>query len=236
MSRLRLEPSRLPVRRPTAVRLSWAGGATPALRVAADGSVALPRPVRARGFRMTVVASRFPAGASQRERSTRAVGIAGVSVPGLAAAAPPAAGPLRAACGSVVVEVEGRRVPLRPRGTVAGLEAGRPLRGPWLPRPGRHGGGRPARALAAGCLQRGPAQAVLARAAPACRGRRGRPGAGPRPDREELGRGRAGGADGAVVARARPELLQGLEGQLRRSRPGRAAPDQRLRQRLARAG
>ena len=127
VSRLRLEPSRLPVRRPTAVRLSWAGGATPALRVAADGSVALPRPVRARAFRMTVVASRFPSGASQRERSTRAVGVAGVAVPGLAAVGRPAAGPLRAACGSVVVEVEGRRVPLRPRGTVAGLEAGRPL-------------------------------------------------------------------------------------------------------------
>ncbi len=110
------------------MRLSWAGGATPALRVAADGSVTLPRPVRARAFRMTVVASRFPRGASARERSTRAVGLAGVTVPGVAAGDPPAAAaPLRAPCGSVVVEVEGRRVPLRPRGTAADLLAGRPL-------------------------------------------------------------------------------------------------------------
>ena len=83
VSRLRLTPSRLPVRRPTRVRVSWRGGSTPALAVAADGSVALPRPVRARAFRLTILDARFPAGTTRRERATRAVGLASVSVPGL---------------------------------------------------------------------------------------------------------------------------------------------------------
>jgi arabinofuranan 3-O-arabinosyltransferase len=128
VSRLRLAPPPLPVRRPTLVRLSWTGGSSPALRVGADGTVALPRPVRARGFRLTVLAARFPARAGARERSTRAVGIASVTGVGLGPVTSPRAGPLRAPCGSAMIEVAGRPVPLEPRGTVAALEAGRPLR------------------------------------------------------------------------------------------------------------
>ena len=42
VSRLTLTPARLPVRRPTEVRLSWPGGSTGTLPVAADGTVTLP--------------------------------------------------------------------------------------------------------------------------------------------------------------------------------------------------
>ena len=128
VSRLRLAPAAAPIRRPTVVRLSWSGGSTPPLRVGPRGRVTLPREVRARGFRLTVLAARFPAGARRRERSTRAVGVASVSVPGLRPVRAPTAGPLRGRCGSVAIEVGGSEARLRPRGTVAALEAGRPIR------------------------------------------------------------------------------------------------------------
>jgi arabinofuranan 3-O-arabinosyltransferase len=96
--------------------------------VAADGSFALPRPVRARTFRLTVLDARFPEGATRRQRATRAVGIGSLAVPGVRAAGAATSGPLRAVCGDARVEVGAREVPLRPRGTVAELEAGRPLR------------------------------------------------------------------------------------------------------------
>jgi arabinofuranan 3-O-arabinosyltransferase len=127
VSRLTLAPSSLVVRRPTVVSLSWPGGATPPLTVAADGSVTLPRAVRARRLRLTILQASFPAGATQRQRASAAVGIGSVEVPGMARPQIPTAGPLHAACGSVSVEVAGRQVALRPHGTVAGLNAGRPF-------------------------------------------------------------------------------------------------------------
>jgi arabinofuranan 3-O-arabinosyltransferase len=128
LSRLRLTPAKLPIRRPTVVRVSWPGGATAPLRVAADGQVTLGRSVRARAFRLTVLDAAFPSGSGPDGRSTRAVGIGTLTVPGLPAVTPPAKGPLRAACGSARVEVGDREVPLEPRGTVVALESGRPLR------------------------------------------------------------------------------------------------------------
>ena len=128
VSSLQLTPARSPIRRPSVVRLSWAGGSTPPLRVAADGAVVLPRAARARAFRLTILKARFPAAATQLESSTRAVGLASLSVPGLPPAPRGEEGPLRAPCGSVRLDVGGRRVSLRPRGTIAALEAGGPLR------------------------------------------------------------------------------------------------------------
>jgi hypothetical protein len=129
ISKMRIAPARVLMRRPSVVRLSWSSGSTPPLRVGADGTVTLPRPVRARSFRLTILESRFPAGATARQRSTRAVGIGSLSVPGLPPVAQQAPeGHVRAACGMVRIDVGGREVPLRPRGTIAALEAGRPLR------------------------------------------------------------------------------------------------------------
>jgi hypothetical protein len=127
VSSVRLTPSRRPVRRPTVVRISWPGGSTAPLPVGADGSVALASPVTARSFRVTVLGAVFPAGSTARRQQARAVGIGSVSVAGLKPVAMPVSGPLRAPCGTVAVSVGGRRVSLAPHGTVAELNAGRPL-------------------------------------------------------------------------------------------------------------
>jgi arabinofuranan 3-O-arabinosyltransferase len=127
LSRLRLEPARLPVRRPTRVRLSWPGGESAPLEVGADGSVELPEPVRARSFRLTVLDTAFPAGADKRERDTRAVGIGSLSAPGLAPVSVLRSGLLNAACGAASVEAGDSAVRLQPSGTVEQLDAGDPL-------------------------------------------------------------------------------------------------------------
>ena len=127
ISSLRLTPSSEPVRRPTVVQLSWPGGSSGPLRVGRDGSVTMPRSIRASSFRLTVLDAAFPAAGIVRERQARAVGIGAVSVPGLAPVRIPSTGSLHAPCGTVAVSVGGHRVPLQPVGTVAALDAGRPL-------------------------------------------------------------------------------------------------------------
>ncbi len=127
VTQLRLGPSPLPVRRPARVRLSWPGGASAPLVVSPSGEVVLPAPVRARTFTLTVAQAAFPAGATARQREAKAVGIGSISLPGLAAPAIPASGPLHARCGAVSIDAGGRSVPLTVAGTVAQLDAGRPL-------------------------------------------------------------------------------------------------------------
>jgi len=127
VSRLRLTPPGEPARRPTVVRLSWPGGATAPLRVATDGAVTLARPVRASRFRLTILDTAAAPGATDRERSTRAVGIGSLEVPGLAPVSVPRTGALRTSCGAVRVQAGGSTASLRPRGTVEGLDAGNPL-------------------------------------------------------------------------------------------------------------
>jgi hypothetical protein len=145
ISRLRLLASPLTVRRPTVVQLSWPGGATAPLPVSPDGVLTLPRPVRARGFRLTVLDAAFPADATAQQRNAKAVGIGALTVPGLAPVRIPVTGALRAPCGTVAIAIGASRVPLEPSGTVAQLDAGRPM---------------PARACAAG--GRTPAPATMA--------------------------------------------------------------------------
>lgn len=128
VTRLRLAPSTVPVRRATVVQVSWPGGQTAPLSVAPSGLVSLPTAVVAPTFRITVLGAAFPRGATARQRNASAVGIGEVSVPGLSPVRVPAVGPLRAPCGSVAVNVGGRRVPMEPIGTVAQFDAGQPLR------------------------------------------------------------------------------------------------------------
>jgi hypothetical protein len=131
------------VRRPRRVRLVVDGQATPAVAVEAEGRVALPAPVRGREFRLEVLDAAFPPGATGRQRQRRAVAIAEVRGAGArardggrAAAGDgrrPATGdgagtrPIAAPCGALEVVAGGARVGLRPHGTVADLDAGRPL-------------------------------------------------------------------------------------------------------------
>jgi hypothetical protein len=141
LSRLRLEMPRGPVRHPTLVQLSWAGGRTPPLRVAANGAVHLTSPARARSFRLTILRAGFPPGTTRRERATRAVGIASVTAPGVPTVHPQRAGGLRSRCGEVAVQAGGRRASLRVDGTIGDLLAGRPLRARGCSGPLRLGAG-----------------------------------------------------------------------------------------------
>lgn len=127
--RLTLAPPVLPVRVPTRVRLRWPRGATRPLAVAPSGVIALPTPVRARSFRLDVLAADFRSPATASQRRQRAVAIGELRVPGLPGLAPPSPSrPLAAPCGLARVRTAGGPVRLRPAGTVADLDAGRPLR------------------------------------------------------------------------------------------------------------
>jgi hypothetical protein len=118
--RLLLVRSRLPGRFPSEVRLSSGGRRTAPLRVRADGSVTLPRPLRGRSFRLDVLA----AGGSARP----AVAIADVGGAGVPRVRVPRAGAVQGRCGDVAGTLGGRRLALRPAGRVAALDAGQPLR------------------------------------------------------------------------------------------------------------
>ncbi|HEY6522165.1 MAG TPA: alpha-(1-_3)-arabinofuranosyltransferase family protein [Solirubrobacteraceae bacterium] len=121
---LRLLAASIPVARPTQVRLTWPGGATPALPVDPGGRVALPRAVSARRFRLTILTAAAPARASAADR--RAVGIAEVlGVRGLPAIR--AAGFHGAPCGAVRVRVNSGVIRLRVTGSAAAFAQGRPL-------------------------------------------------------------------------------------------------------------
>ena len=127
LRRLDLVAARQPVRRPTRVQISWPGGSSPPLAVAAGGAVVLPRPARASAFRITILAAAFPAGLSARQQTARAVGIGSILVPGLRPVTVAHQGPLRSGCGAVSVSVAGRDVALRVTGTIGDLDAGLPL-------------------------------------------------------------------------------------------------------------
>ena len=133
--RLRLRAPAVTVRRPTLVRLV-APDASAEAPVAADGTVVLPRTLRARRFSLLVLAARFPAGASGAERQRRAVGVA--EVDGIAGArVRDPAGALRGRCGDAAVVTGSGTVRLRPAGDAAALERGDPLRAVACGRPQR---------------------------------------------------------------------------------------------------
>jgi hypothetical protein len=126
------------------VRLSWPGGATPALAVAPDGRVALPAPVHARDFRLDILAAAFPPGTPRTGRADRAVGIGELSGLGGASAASPRGGAVTSPCGAVRVRsTAGGSLGLRVRGSRAAFDAGSPLRaascGAPLSLPAGHG-------------------------------------------------------------------------------------------------
>jgi hypothetical protein len=102
------------------VRLSFPGGRTSEFPVGADGAVVLPRPVRARSFRLDVLA----AGGSSRP----AVAIGEVRGAGAPRVRVPRAGSLHGRCSDLPGTVGTARLALRPAGSVAALDAGRALR------------------------------------------------------------------------------------------------------------
>jgi arabinofuranan 3-O-arabinosyltransferase len=129
VARLTLTAPREAVRRPTLVRIRWPGGSTPPLAVASDGQVTLPRPVRARLFRIEILSAAFVPGTPSSERDVRAVGIAEVrGVDGLQPIRMPRRRSLAMPCGGAVVRVGGGAIPLRVTGASEAFESGSPLR------------------------------------------------------------------------------------------------------------
>ena len=123
---LRLLPPSIPVARATQVRLTWPGGATPALPVDPGGRVALPRAVSARRFRLTILTAAVTGPAHPSAADRRAVGIAELrGVRGLPAIR--ATGFHGAPCGAVRVGVSGAVIRLRVTGSSAAFAQGRPL-------------------------------------------------------------------------------------------------------------
>jgi hypothetical protein len=104
---------------PTSVDVGAAGRTIRGLRVTRGGTVRLPRPVNARSVRLAVRSA--PADAT-------VVAVGDVRGDGVPSAPRGGAGRARGRCGDVWIEADGRRLPLRPRGAVAALESGLPLR------------------------------------------------------------------------------------------------------------
>ncbi len=119
---LRLTPPRERVRRPTLVRL---GGTTLPVE---DGTITLPRPLRARRVRLEILEAEWPEGTPGVIRQRRAVGIGEIEGPGVPHAQVPRSGALSARCGDLAGTIGGPALALRAAGDIAGLDAGTPLR------------------------------------------------------------------------------------------------------------
>jgi arabinofuranan 3-O-arabinosyltransferase len=139
---LRLAAAREDVRRPTLVRLRWAGGRTsPKLRVGPGGEVVLPGPVRSRSFELEVLEAAFAPDVPAGRRRNRGVGIAEIEgVDGLRAVRG-AGRDLSARCGALNARVGAKTVDLRVSAPRSDLEAGKPLRARHCGPPVRLGAG-----------------------------------------------------------------------------------------------
>jgi hypothetical protein len=109
---------------PSRVRISAPDGVSAVAAVGPDGTVALPRPVRTRELRIAVLATR-PA---RRPNGLRATAVGEVAVPGVGFPPRRDAERIAGRCGDISVRAAGRTAQARLAGSVADLEAGRPLR------------------------------------------------------------------------------------------------------------
>ncbi len=116
--RLALVRSGLSARFPTLISLAPTGGSPVTLPVAGDGTVRLPVPLRARGFRLTVLRSAGAGAVAVAVAEIRGTGVAVVRT---------GRGVLAGRCGDLTARLGFRAVALRASGTVANLDAGRPL-------------------------------------------------------------------------------------------------------------
>ena len=95
-------------------------------RVQPGGVVALGRPLRTRGLRVEIV--RAVAGLRARRRNLRAVAIGELRIPGFAPPAPRRAGAFSTGCGELRVSADGGHSEVAVTGSLADLDAGRPVR------------------------------------------------------------------------------------------------------------
>jgi hypothetical protein len=126
---LRLERAPVRLRFPTRVRVVADGRPTAPLAVAADGSVALPAPLRARTVRIEVLDAAFPRGTPGIDRQRRAVGVGEVSGDGVPrAVVRHGGGALGLPCGDgPTLHLGAHVVRLRVGATAEAIDVGRPL-------------------------------------------------------------------------------------------------------------
>jgi hypothetical protein len=110
---------------PARVAVTAGGRRYGPLRVRPDGLVTLPGPIRARRVTVTVLSQRRP---RTRGRLLRTVAVGELRVPRLQPVAMRRSGRFASRCGELTFSAGGRRATARVTGTVAALEAGRPLR------------------------------------------------------------------------------------------------------------
>ncbi len=125
---LGLERAAARVRFPTRVRVVADGRPTAPLASAADGTVPLPAPLRARTVRIEVLDAAFPRGTPGIDTQRRAVGVGEVTGDGVPHAAVRRGGSLRLPCGDgPTLHLGTRVVHLRVATTPGAIDAGRPL-------------------------------------------------------------------------------------------------------------
>ncbi|CAB4870127.1 MAG: DUF3367 domain-containing protein [Actinobacteria bacterium] len=124
---LKLVPDSPLYARATLVKVTFDGLATGLVKVGANGSVSLPRAIRARNIRIDIVKSAVPPGPASF-RLLPAVAIREVVVPGMKAPAPRRRGTFATACGSLRVNANDSSVKGRVTGTVDDLDNARPLK------------------------------------------------------------------------------------------------------------
>ncbi len=126
--RLATPDASTPVRFPTRVRVRADDDVTAPLPVQDDGTIRLPRTLTARRFRVELLDAAFPPGTPASARRRRAVGVGEITGPTIPVVAATSADAIDGRCGNAALSVAGSRLPLRPAGTIATLDAGRPLR------------------------------------------------------------------------------------------------------------
>jgi len=126
VSSMRLVPDLPLYARPTVVKVTFDGLATGLIKVAADGTVKLPRPVRARSVRIDVVKAAVPDGPASF-RLLPAVAIREIVIPGFNAPRPRRTGTFATRCGQLSIIGNDSTVLGLVKGTVAQLDAGRPM-------------------------------------------------------------------------------------------------------------
>jgi hypothetical protein len=121
LRQLVLTRSQLPARFPSVVSLSADNGAPVTIAVDSGGAVSLPRPLRGRLFKLTVLRA-----AGSDRPSVALASVTGAGIP--AATNPPGNAAIGGRCGDLTAGIAGQRAPLKAAGSVAALDLGQPLR------------------------------------------------------------------------------------------------------------
>jgi hypothetical protein len=124
---LRILPAAAAYPMPDQVDVQASGGHV-VVRVARDGRVTLPWPVRTNSLKLNITRTRWPFAPPHDGRAVRAVAIGELEIPGVAPQTLRRVGRFRSRCGEMAVRSGASAVRLRVAGTIQALDTGRALR------------------------------------------------------------------------------------------------------------